>query len=73
MKPAHFIIGACLVASMVLLTGIFVGYLIGHSNYSVPYSEGRVIDLPEEITQADPTDILGATITKDTIHIYFKK
>lgn len=30
------------------------------------------IDLPEEISQADSTDNLGARITKDTIYIYFK-
>lgn len=36
------------------------------------FSGGRYIDLPEEISQADSTDILQATVTKDTIYISFK-
>lgn len=39
----------------------------------IPYSEGKVIDLPEEITQATESDNLGAKVTSDTIFLYFKK
>ena len=34
--------------------------------------DGKVIDLPEELPVANPTDNLGVEITHDTIYIYFK-